>query len=81
MLLSTQSNAFSRLQIIPPIVSLLFKAFKISFNNLNTALSVVEFDLKSNCSFDSMLFSYYMFITIHIDWLCIRMFKIFRKKS
>jgi hypothetical protein len=40
---------------MPPIVSLLFKAFKISFNNLNMALSVEEFDLKPHCSFDKML--------------------------
>jgi len=67
MLWSTQSNAFSRSQNIPSILSLLFKAFKISFNNVNTALSVVEFDLKLNCSYDRMLFSYYMFIIILID--------------
>jgi len=41
------------------------------------ALLVVEFDLKPHCSFDRMLFSYYMFITILIFWLYIRMFKIF----
>jgi len=66
MLWPTQSNAFYRSQNIPPIVSLLFKAFKISFNNVNKALSAVEFDLKPNCSFERMLFSY-MFITILID--------------
>jgi len=42
MLWSTQTNAFSRSQNIPPIVSLLFIAFKISFTNLIMALSVEE---------------------------------------
>ena len=44
MLWSAQLNAFSRSQKIPPIVSLLYKVFKISFNNLNMALSAEEFD-------------------------------------
>ena len=51
MLWSTQTNAFSRSQNIPPIGSLSFKAFKVLFSNLNLALSVEECDLKPNSSF------------------------------
>jgi len=54
MLWSTQTNAFFRSKNIPPVVSLLFKAFKISFSNLSMSLSVEECDLKMNYYFDSM---------------------------
>jgi hypothetical protein len=42
MLWSTQSHAFSRWQNIPHF-KFIIKAFKISFNNMNMALSLEEF--------------------------------------
>jgi hypothetical protein len=44
----TQSNAFSRSQKMPPIINLLFIAFKVSLNNLYLSFSVEECCLNQN---------------------------------
>jgi len=51
----TQSNAFSRSQKMPPIINLLFIAFKVSLNNVYLSFSVEECCPKSNCSYAKML--------------------------
>ena len=45
-----QSKAFSRSKKIPPTISLLFSAFKVSLINLYMASFVVELGLNPNCS-------------------------------
>jgi len=46
----TQSKAFSKSQKMPPSMSLLFKATKISLVSLYIALLVADLVLRPNCS-------------------------------